>query len=268
MADYVIGDIHGCFQTFLSLLEEIRFQSDRDRLFFVGDLVNKGPGSLAMLRWIYERRNIARMVLGNHDLHLLRVYFGLREPKPSDRFEEVLAAEDVPRMISWLRRRPLLIEVRGHIVVHAGVLPVWGLERAILLARKVRERLNRKPKKTLSASNGWSGPDWSLPPPAGALRVLTSVRCCADSGVPDFSYTGPPEQAPSSLKPWFSFPVVEASGLTFVFGHWARLGLRIEPNAVCLDSGCVYAGKLSAWRIDDRRLFQVPNQNESIPQDE
>lgn len=268
VADYIVGDVHGCFATFQALLEEIRFQPEEDRLSFVGDLVNKGPDSLAMLRWVYTNRNVACMVLGNHDLHLLRVYFGLREPKASDRFEEILAAEDARRLIAWLRRRPLVLEVADHIIVHAGILPSWGIDRTLSLARKVRERMNRKAKKLLATSNGWSGSDWSSPRLAGVLRVLTAVRCCTDPSTPDFDYTGPPEQAPDSLRPWFSFPMIETSGRTFAFGHWARLGLRIEPAAVCLDSGCAYGGFLSAWRIDDRRLVQVPNQNESVPPDE
>ena len=268
MSDYVIGDVHGCFATFTALLEEIRFQREIDRLWFVGDLVNKGPDSLAMLRWIHQQRDCAQMVLGNHDLHLLRVYFGLREPKGGDRFGAILAAEDAPKLIRWLLRRPLILEVGEALIVHAGILPIWRVDRTAAFARKAAERLAQKPRKTLSASNGKSGLDWNEPDSTGALRVLTALRCCADETTPDFEYTGPPEQAPAPLKPWYSFPAIQESGRLFFFGHWARLGLHLTPHAICLDSGCAYGGPLSAWRLDDRRLFQVPNQAEKVPQEE
>lgn len=268
MANYVIGDVHGCFVTFRALLEEIRFQDETDRLWFVGDLVNKGPDSISMLRWAYEHRNVVRVVLGNHDLHLLRVYFGLRQPKTSDRFGDILSAKDAPKLIRWLRRRPLVQEVSDSLVVHAGILPAWGIDQTVTLARRIQDRLTRKPRQILSTNNGWSGLDWTSPRLAGALRVFTAVRCCAGPLTPDFAYTGPPEKAPDELKPWFSFPAIDHSGWTFIFGHWAGLGLCVGTHAVCLDSGCIYGGPLSAWRIDDRRLFQVPNQNESVPMDE
>jgi bis(5'-nucleosyl)-tetraphosphatase (symmetrical) len=265
MANYAIGDVHGCFRTFRTLLEEIRFQPETDRLWFVGDLVNKGPDSLSMLRWAYRHRDVARLVLGNHDLHLLRVYFGLRQPKAGDRFEDLLSAEDAPKLIRWLRRRPLVLEVADSLIVHAGILPAWNMDQTVTLARRVQQRLDRKPRQILATHDGWSGHDWTAPRLAGVLRVFTAVRCCADPLTPDFAYTGSPEKAPDELKPWFTFPAIDDSGRTFIFGHWAGLGLRVEPHAVCLDTGCIYGGPLSAWRIDDRRLFQVPNQNENVP---
>ena len=265
MPNYVIGDVHGCFATFQALLEKIRFQPATDRLWFVGDLVNKGPDSVSMLRWTYEHRDVAQVVLGNHDLHLLRVYLGLREAKSSDRLDEVLTARDAPKLIDWLQRCPLVLEVDGSLVVHAGILPVWGIDQTVSLARRVRKRLGTKPRQILSMKNGRPELDWMSPQLTGALRVFTAVRCCAGPSIPDFAYTGPPEKAPTTLKPWFSFPSINDAGRTFLFGHWAGLGLRIEPHAVCLDSGCIYGGPLSAWRIEDRRIFQVPNQNESVP---
>ena len=268
MANYVIGDVHGCFATFRALLTEIRFRPEEDRLCFVGDIVNKGPQSLSMLRWIYEHRDVAEMVLGNHDLHLLRVYFGLREPKSSDRFDEILTATDALPLLRWVRRRPLIVEMGDHVIVHAGILPAWGIDLTRHLAGRVQQRLTRKPKKLLATRDGWSGAKWNPPRLAGAVRVLTGVRCCVDGETPEFAYTGPPEESPPTLKPWFAFPAIAKLERTFFFGHWARLGLRIEPHAICLDGGCVYGGPLNAWRIDDRRLFQVPNQGETVPQDE
>lgn len=267
MKTYFIGDLQGCHEQTLALLERLRATASAPfRLLFCGDLINRGPDSLATLRLVRQLslQGLADSVLGNHDLHLLAVANGIRPEHASDTLAGILAAPDRDELIDWLRRRPLALLQDGHLLVHAGLLPQWSVPQALSLAGEVSAML--------------SGDDWIAflrqmygNEPAAwddglrgfdrlrcIINAMTRLRFCSADGVMDFklkeSGTAP---AGSGLMPWFEVPGRRSAGQTVVFGHWSALGLRIEPQLIALDSGCVWGGKLSAVCLQDRQLVQV-----------
>jgi bis(5'-nucleosyl)-tetraphosphatase (symmetrical) len=263
MATYAIGDVQGSLDELRALLETFRFDRAKDRLWFVGDLVNRGPASLGTLRFVRDLGDRALVVLGNHDLHLLAVAEGCVEARKDDTLDEVIDAPDRDELLDWLRRRPMM-HVSGKLVlVHAGLLPQWDVATAKSLAREVETELRgRKLKRFLEALYG-SLPDRWTDDLNGAdrLRVIvnamTRLRFCTEKGVMDFKTKGEIAQAPKGYLPWFDVPGRKSAGSTVVCGHWSALGLRLAPNLLALDSGCVWGGQLSAIRLEDRRLYQV-----------
>src|SRR2546425_4954993 len=265
MATYVIGDIHGCFQTFQNLLARIQFTPRQDRLWLVGDLVNRGPRSLEVLRWVREREWQVVVVLGNHDLHLLACAFGVAPPREKDTLGPVLQAEDREDLLEWLRHRPLAHHEGGHLLVHAGLLPQWGLEEALALGRDVAHVLQGNEAKTLLQSLYWTTvPAWhealtGMMRLGCALNGFTRVRTCNSDGSMRVDFTGPLWDTPAGCFPWFSFPGRKPSSATIYFGHWAALGFYEAPGLLALDANCVRGGKLTAVRLEDGTLFQEPN---------
>jgi bis(5'-nucleosyl)-tetraphosphatase (symmetrical) len=251
MATYALGDIHGCFRTLERLLRRIAFDPPRDRLWNTGDLVNRGPHSLEVLRWARALGDRLTVVLGNHDLHLLARAAGLARAKPRDTLEEVLAAPDRDELLAWLRARPLLHAENGRVLVHAGLLSAWTVAEAQALARSLEARL-RAPGglKLLSPA--------SQAPQRTPLWVLTRMRVCAADGSPGPDFTGPPEAAPPDCRPWFAFPGRRSAEATILFGHWAALGFYQAPGLLGLDSGCVWGGALTAVRLEDAEVFEEP----------
>jgi bis(5'-nucleosyl)-tetraphosphatase (symmetrical) len=262
MATYAIGDVHGCFKTLQKLLRKIQHDSRHDRLWFVGDLVNRGPRSLAVLRWAVEQGDRIVAVLGNHDLHLLGRADRVSAPKRRDSLAEVLEAPDRDDLLAWLRRRPLLHREGGHLLVHAGLFPAWTPERAEKLARETEAALRDGDSLDLVASNDrkvderW---DENLPPGErvrAALAGFAKIRTLDANGRMCSSFSGHPEQAPEGCRPWFADPDRRSRDVTVVFGHWAALGLWMEDGLAGLDSGCAWGRELTALRLDDGRLFQ------------
>ncbi len=245
----------------MALLRTIDFDPKSDYLWFVGDLVNRGPRNLETLAWVCEHDARVTSVLGNHDLHLIRRHLGLSNEKASDTLDDVLLAPERDRLIDWLRRRPLIHDSGRHVLLHAGILPAWDLATAARLARKAEKQLREDPEPLFNKpqNSAASRPVGKVLTPREIARILTRVRCCGSPENADLNYSGPPEAAPGSIKPWFTFPEVLRLDRVFVFGHWAQMGCRITPHAFCLDGGCVYGGSLSAIRLDDDRLFQQEN---------
>jgi len=267
MKTYVIGDLQGCHDQTLALLKRIaQTCPGQYTILFAGDLVNRGPQSLATLRHVYAlaQAGKADTVLGNHDLHLLAVANGIRPRHKSDTLDEILAAPDRDILLDWLRRRPLAIMHAGHLLVHAGVLPQWSAQQTLALAREVETMLR--------------GPDWigflrgmygNLPDAwddalSGADRLrciinaLTRLRFCTQQGVMDFKMKESGSAgADSGLMPWFEVPGRKTEKDTVIFGHWSALGLQLRPTLIGLDSGCVWGGHLSALCLEDRSLLQV-----------
>lgn len=267
MATYVIGDIHGRFETLEALLSQLPFRPEKDHLWLTGDLVNRGPRSLDVLRWAYDssRRLGDRMVvvLGNHDLHLLNVHLGLRPVKPKDAdLLPILEAEDRQQLADWLIRRPLLHRHGKTLLVHAGLLPDWTPKAAAAHARRVSKRL-RNPKTVAALLGPRPEADAEALPHWLALEALTRVRTVDRRGRP-YAFSGPPQEAPSGCVPWFAYPQRRSSRSEILFGHWAALGIHRQNGTTCLDSGCAWGGHLSALRLDDRELFQQ-NVLESAP---
>jgi bis(5'-nucleosyl)-tetraphosphatase (symmetrical) len=263
VATYAIGDVQGCFTELRALLDAIKFDHRRDRLWFVGDLVNRGPQSLAVLRFVKGLADSAISVLGNHDLHLITVAAGLAKPRKDDTLDEILGAPDGSALLDWLRERPMIHVEDEYVLVHAGLLPQWDVASAQALGREV-EAVLRGPqyREFLGALYGSKPDHWSdglLG--ADRLRVIvnamTRMRFCTPEGVMEFHSKGDATQAPAGYLPWFDVPGRRSARHTVVCGHWSALGLRMTPNLLALDSGCVWGGRLSAIRLDDRALTQV-----------
>ncbi len=258
MTTYAIGDIQGCAKSFDKLLEAISFDHDRDHLWLAGDLVNRGPDSLGMLRRVVEMEERVTTVLGNHDLHLLANAAGVRQPAAEDTFQPVLEAPDAEQLIDWLRQQPLLHydSTRDQALVHAGLPPHWSVEEALTNAGEV-ERLLIGPdwKQSLKTMYGDEPDTWthSLEQDARrrySINALTRIRFCDVQGRLDFSTKGPPGSQPPTLKPWYEFPRPGGYSAHIVFGHWASLGLFRRPGYTCLDSGCVWGRQLTALPLD------------------
>lgn len=270
MATYVIGDLQGCFTPFRRLLDKIRFDPARDRLWLVGDLVNRGPQSLAVLRLLKNLSPQPVVVLGNHDLHLLATACRVLRPRPGDTLTDVLSAPDRKDLLNWLRTRPLLYRHEHYVLVHAGLLPSWELDQAEYLAQEVQQALQTEERPFLTAlyrpaSEEGDTQDDRLAHLVHVTAILTRLRYCSPDGRPVSSYKGPPSTAPPGLVPWFTVPHRRTERVTVIFGHWATLGLHVEPQFISLDSGCVWGGKLTAIRLEDRRIFQTPCPQASRP---
>lgn len=269
MNTYVIGDLQGCAHEAQVLLNRIADDAGGEaRIVFVGDLVNRGPESLQALRRVaaLSLASDGRIdaVLGNHDLHLLAVACGAHKAGASDTLDTILAAPDRDSLLDWLRHRPLALVADGHLLVHAGVLPQWSVDQTVALAGEVEAVLR---------SDGWidflrqmygNAPDRWDDSLTGHARLrcivnaLTRMRLCSAEGVMDFKEkesAGAP--AGSGLMPWFEVTGRRSAGCPIVFGHWSALGLMLRPDVIALDSGCVWGGKLTAVRLDNRRLIDV-----------
>ncbi|QDG53118.1 symmetrical bis(5'-nucleosyl)-tetraphosphatase [Persicimonas caeni] len=266
MATYAIGDIHGCFKTFGRLLERIEFDPAHDRLWLTGDLINGGPDPLATLRWVIDHDDVVTTVLGNHDLHMLAVAAGTREMRKKDNFEAIFEAEDRDDLLGWLHRQPLVRRADGYLMVHAALLPDWSAEQALALSGEVEAMLQgdspgeffehmygNKPTKW---RDDWSG--------AERLRVIinamTRLRVVEPKGGMAFDFSGPIEDLPEDRRPWFEADEPAWSDHTVIFGHWSALGVHKVGRVACLDSGCVWGGKLTAMRLDDEAIFQVTSE--------
>ncbi|MEE8523682.1 MAG: symmetrical bis(5'-nucleosyl)-tetraphosphatase [Thermoanaerobaculia bacterium] len=260
MPTYAVGDVHGCFDALRGVLADCGFDRDRDRLWLVGDLVNRGPRSLEVLRWATDlgERLGERMVVvaGNHDLHLVSRHAGVSVAKHQDTLDAVLAAPDADELVGWLRRRPLLHREDGYLLVHAGLLPSWTPAAAERRARRVEGCLrDADAARELLA--------WPLPrespedPLRTTLGVLTRLRTCTVDGRP-CDFAGPPEEAPPGCLPWFRVPDRRSREVTVICGHWAALGLHREAGVIALDSGAAWGGRLSAVRLEDGEIFQRP----------
>ncbi|OGQ07555.1 MAG: bis(5'-nucleosyl)-tetraphosphatase (symmetrical) [Deltaproteobacteria bacterium RIFCSPLOWO2_12_FULL_40_28] len=261
MATYVVGDIQGCFKTFKKLLSHVSFNPKKDRLWLVGDLVNRGPHSLEVLRFAAHQKKLVS-VIGNHDLYCLARYFGLLKPEELDTLGPLLKANN-RTLINWLRTRPLMHEEKGFILVHAGLHPSWSLADArkyarvlekILRSKKAPEFLEMVYSKRIDAPQKIKNSNDEL---NFALGVFTRMRVINKKGQLHFKYKGPPDEAPAPFKPWFEIAKRKTAHQTILFGHWAHLGHIKRKYLVSLDTACVWGVKLTAYRLEDGKVFQV-----------
>ncbi len=269
MATYAIGDLHGCFDEFQALLCGIDFRPGRDTLLLTGDLVNRGPRSLDTLRWVRAHAGAVRCVLGNHDLHLVACALGVGRADARDTIGEILAAPDGRALVSWLRAQPLLIRDAGLCLVHAGLDPRWTLEEAEASARRVEAMLasDSAPdllRRDLPAEQAARLPE-RLARARRAMAHLTRLRACREDGAMEDRFTGPLGAVPSGTRAWFDWPSPRDAAETVVFGHWAALGVLVRPNLIALDSGCAWGRCLSAIRLGDRAIVQVPARSQETP---
>lgn len=259
MARYAIGDVQGCCDALQGLLKTLRFSADRDRLYFVGDLVNRGPQSLETLRLVRALGANACTVLGNHDLHLLAHHFDPDRPlRRGDTLQPVLDAPDREQLVGWLLEQPLLIHEpdSGDVLLHAGLVPEWSIEVALTQAREAAHALRRSPRRFLASMYG-NQPDrwredlgkedrWRF-----TVNVLTRLRYCRADGTIDLKLKDAPGRVAPPWRPWFEHPHRLSSGARVIFGHWSTLGLLRRPNLLALDTGCVWGGSLTAVSLDD-----------------
>ncbi|MES2205669.1 MAG: symmetrical bis(5'-nucleosyl)-tetraphosphatase [Pseudomonadota bacterium] len=267
MATYLIGDIQGCAGAFSRLLALIHPNWSKDSIWIAGDLINRGPDSLGVLRKIralhVEHPNQVRIVLGNHDIHLLMTYYGLTYPRRGDTLEPIFAAEDREELIEWLTHQPLLQRQGQLIMVHAGLLPCWTEDQAEALSHEVH-LLMRKDARTFLAHAYGNYPDKWQDDLEGIdryrviLNSMTRLRFCTPQGLMEFYSKGQPHDAPEGFIPWYEAPHARHPDTTIAFGHWSQLGLRKMPGFISLDSGCLWRGPLTAIRVEDGHIFQVP----------
>lgn len=261
MATFAIGDVQGCFDELQELLARIGFDRARDRLWFVGDLVNRGPKSLEVLRLVRSLGDAALVVLGNHDLHLLAVAEGFARKRADDTLDAVLDASDREALLAWLRGRPMMLAEGRYALVHAGLLPQWSVDEALALAAEVEATLRGPEFRAFFARMYGGTPDRWDESLSGVDRLrlivnaMTRLRFCTPEGAMDFHVKN--EQAPAGYLPWFEARVPREEP-AIVCGHWSALGLKLTERFALLDSGCVWGGALSALRLEDRWLVQVP----------
>lgn len=265
MSTYAIGDVQGCFATLQALLKKIDFHSQRDTLWFVGDLVNRGADSLSVLRFVRDLGERAVTVLGNHDLHLLAIAAGIAKGKKGDTLEPVLEAADRDELLTWLRQRPLWHMADRYALVHAGLHPAWDWMTAQTLAYEVEQILRGADYVDLLRNMYGDEPRFwtdSLSGPARhrfVLNIMTRMRVLSKDGGLDLAFKGGLSAIPSSHQPWFDSPTSRKPLRRLLVGHWSALGLRVAPQVVSLDTGCVWGRELSAYRLDDHRIFQQPS---------
>jgi bis(5'-nucleosyl)-tetraphosphatase (symmetrical) len=267
LATYAIGDIQGCHAELTRLLDYLGFSAARDRLWLVGDLVNRGPASLAVLRFVKGLGDRAITVLGNHDLHLVMQSEGHGKVSREDTLADVLAAPDRDELIAWLRGLPLFHCEGEYAMVHAGLLPQWDVRQASALAEEVHAALIAPDYRDFLAHMWGSEPNTWRDDLAGwdRLRVvvnaMTRMRFCTPEGTMEFrapGSKGPPDRGPVGCLPWYAVPGRRSADHHVLCGHWSALGFRREKNLLALDSGCLWGGCLTAVRLEDRRVFQLP----------
>ena len=267
MATFAIGDIQGCYEQLRELLEAIGFSPDRDRLWLVGDLVNRGPQSLETLRFVRSLGEAAVSVLGNHDLHLVMQAEGYGRPSGEDTLDAVLTAPDRRDLMAWLRSLPLCHIEGEYAMVHAGLLPQWDVAQAQALSDEASHALTVPGYRDFLAHMWGSEPTAWHDDLAGwdRLRVvvnaMTRMRFCTPSGAMELrapGSKGPPERGPAGCLPWFAVPGRRSADHTVICGHWSALGFRQQKNLLALDSGCLWGGALTAVRLEDQRVYQLP----------
>jgi bis(5'-nucleosyl)-tetraphosphatase (symmetrical) len=274
MGLYLIGDVQGCDAPLGRLLEKIHFSPSRDTIYLLGDLVNRGPESDAVLRRLMGYGDSARCLLGNHDLSLLAVAQGARAPHRNDTMDRVLLAPDRAQMLDWLRAQRMAMHEHGVLMVHGGVLPQWDVCKTLALAGEV-EAVLRGPglHEFLKQMYGNEPAQWDdALEGAARLRVivnaLTRLRFCTPEGVMDLKTSGGPGAAPPGYRPWYDIPGRMTAGDTVAFGHWSTLGYLRRPGVISLDTGCVWGGRLSALRLapnGEHEHIQVECEQAQVP---
>jgi bis(5'-nucleosyl)-tetraphosphatase (symmetrical) len=262
---FAVGDVQGCFGQLQRLIQKIG-RENIDQLWLAGDLVNRGPQSLETLQWCVANQHWVKVVLGNHDLHLLAIAAGIRGVKLDDTIEKILTAPNSDLLLDWLRHQPLVHYAKGHLMVHAGLLPQWTVAHALELNDEVCRQLKSADWKTfLSTMYGNTPCDWT-PSLRGAdrsrviINAMTRLRFCTVEGTIDFTAKEGLDSAPAGFLPWFKVPNRQTGTTPIVFGHWSTLGLTNKPDLLSIDTGCVWGNLLTAAEITSvgtRQIVQV-----------
>lgn len=269
MSTYAIGDVQGCFEPLQRLLNAIQFDSSKDTLWFAGDLVNRGPQSLQVLRFIKSLGSQAKVVLGNHDLHLLAIYYGGHASRKNDTLAELLAAEDAPELLHWLCQQPLVYSQGNWCMSHAGIPPQWTVAQALSLSKEVEVAIQGEQSIEFfqqmygNQSAYWQENLTGINRLRTVVNYLTRMRFIGPDGELDLISKEGLGSAPENFLPWFKMQPSYNRDQQLLFGHWAALeGKTDVPNVYALDTGCVWGGKLSALRLEDQQWFRVSSKAE------
>jgi bis(5'-nucleosyl)-tetraphosphatase (symmetrical) len=263
MATYAIGDIQGCYHAFTALLVRLQFDTKRDKLWLVGDMINRGSGSLEVLRWCYQNQANIRVVLGNHDLHALAVLHELKPEHKSDTLQALFHEPDRASLMMWLRNQPLMMVENGYVMVHAGLLPQWTIDDALNLAREVESVLQGDNYQHFLSNMYGSFPNQWQADLTGMdrLRIITNaftrMRICTADGEMEFAFKGELPDIPAGYLPWFDVSNRQSQDAQIICGHWSALGLRQRHNIHALDTGCLWGGQLTAMNLETRAITQV-----------
>lgn len=262
MSTYAIGDVQGCYDPLQRLLDRIAFDPARDTLWFVGDLVNRGPRSLEVLRLVKSIGDRAVTVLGNHDLHLLVVAEGIKKPHRGDTLDGILNAPDRDELLTWLRHQKMMHAEGGYVMVHAGLLPQWSIARALDLASEVETTLRDGDHRQFMRHMYGNEPALWQDSLSGydrlriIINAMTRLRLCSAEGVMEFSHKTGLKNLPSGFMPWYDVPGRASLDTPVICGHWAALGLIARRDVLAIDTGCVWGRSLSALRLEDRQVTQ------------
>jgi bis(5'-nucleosyl)-tetraphosphatase (symmetrical) len=261
MATYAIGDVQGCFEPLMALLEAIQFDSKKDRIIFCGDLVNRGGRSLDVLRWAYAHQHCCDTVLGNHDLSLLNKYFNKRKMGANKEFNAIFKSSDSRLLLDWLLNRPLYIEREKEIIVHAGIYPFWDFDTFKALVDETRINMLNQPKQFFSTMYGNTPKKWSSELADAdrfrfVINACTRMRFIKKNGSLNFTENRKIPKV-KTLIPWFTLPELKNIEKHIIFGHWSALGYYHDEQVTCLDSGKVWGGQLTALRLEDHSIFSI-----------
>ena len=272
MSTYAIGDIQGCYHAFRALLMRLNFNQKNDQLWLVGDLINRGSGSLEVLRWCYQNQQCLKVVLGNHDLHALAVVNGVKPAHKGDTLQASIDAPDSDVLFDWLRSQPLIIEQDSYVMVHAGLLPQWSIEDALGYASEVEAVLHSDQYRIFLANMYGNKPNQWQPNLQGMdrLRVIANsfsrLRICSAGGEMEFTFKGELQHIPTGYLPWFDVPIRQSQAARIICGHWSALGLRQRDNIYALDTGCLWGGQLTAMCLETQEITQVNSDARDKPQ--
>jgi bis(5'-nucleosyl)-tetraphosphatase (symmetrical) len=263
MATYAIGDIQGCFHAFTALLARLQFNPKQDKLWLVGDIINRGSGSLEVLRWCFQHQSSLKVVLGNHDLHALAVVHNLKPAHKHDTLQASIHAPDSDVLFKWLRHQPLMHIENEYVMVHAGLFPAWSIEKAACLASEVECALQADDYHEFLTNMYGNSPDFWHENHTGMDRLraitnaMTRMRICTENGEMEFEFKGELQDIPSGYTPWFDAPARQSQEAKIICGHWSALGLRQRENIFALDTGCLWGGHLTAMCLETHEITQV-----------
>ena len=268
MATYAIGDIQGCYHAFTALLKRLNFNKDLDNLWLVGDIINRGTGSLEMLRWCYANQKNCKLVLGNHDLHSLAVAHRLKREHKSDTLQALLHAPDGHALLTWLRNQPLMLIAndcnnKSHVMVHAGLLPQWTIDQARSLAKEVEAALQGKHYLDFLANmygnlpNVWHDDLMGMDRLRVITNAMTRMRICTSVGEMNLTFKGELADVSAGYTAWLDAPNRQSQAVPIVCGHWSALSLQQRNNVTTLDTGCLWGGQLTALCLENRVITQV-----------
>jgi len=263
MSDYIVGDVQGCITSLKNLLKKISFSYDSDRLFLLGDVVNRGESNLETVKFILSHQDNFEMVLGNHDIHLMACHFDSKKIKKSDNFEDILDSNIRDKVIEYLLNRSLCIELDGSILVHAGIPPIWSKDDVFYYSDFIKSNMQSSDSEQFIDSiysnkpNKFNDSLTMIEKSTYAINALTRMRFCSKFGDIEYKFKGNFDHNPKGYKAWFLHQNEKLKDVNIFFGHWSSLKDFNQPKRYHLDTGCVWGNKLTAIRFEDKKIFSV-----------